>query len=188
MDISTVGFLGYAESLPSDEEFKASYKTAKLLAKHGYIIVNGGGPGVMKASTLGAHASGGKAIGVTFYPEDMPGFEGRDPSNPINEEIKTESYVERTLKIMELSDIYVVFNGGTGTVSEFGMAWGLSRLYYGHHKHMLLFGAYWHEIIEAFARNMRIRDEAVNRGFQKIYHIVDSPDEVLYRIDTLKNT
>jgi len=187
MTIEKVAFLGFADSIPSDPEFKEAFKTAKVLAQNGYTIINGGGPGVMKASSLGAHAGGGKAIGITFYPEDMPSFEGRDDSNPIDEEIKTSSYVERTLKIMEMADVYIVFNGGTGTVSEFGMAWALGRLYFGKHKHMVLYGAYWHSIMEAFAANMRIREEELNRGFQKIYHIVDSPTEVLYRVDMLKN-
>ncbi len=187
MHIEKVAFLGFADSVPSDEEFKQAFKTAKLLAHNGYTIINGGGPGVMKASTLGAHAGKGKAIGITFYPADMPQFEGRDPSNPIDSEIKTNSYVERTLRIMEDADIYVIFNGGTGTVSEFGMAWALGRLYLGKHKHLILYGAYWHDIMEAFAANMRIREEEVNRGFQKLYHIVDSPSEVLYLLDTLQN-
>ena len=36
----------------------------------------------------------------------------------------------------------MVFNGGTGTISEFGMAWGLARLYFGNHKPMVLFGRF----------------------------------------------
>lgn len=186
MKIEKVGFLGFADSQPEDSEYQAAYATAELLAKHGFTIVNGGGPGVMKASSLGAHAGGGQAIGVTFYPKDMPSFEGRDQSNPLDEEIKTESYVERTLKIMEIADVYVVFNGGTGTVSEFGMAWALGRLHFGNHKHLILYGGYWHTIMEAFGANLRIRKEELNRGFQKIYHIVDTPEEVLERIQSIQ--
>jgi len=52
------------------------------------------------------------------------------------------NYVERTLKLLELGEIYVIFNGGTGTISEFGMAWGLARLYFGNHKPMVLFGQF----------------------------------------------
>jgi uncharacterized protein (TIGR00730 family) len=173
--------LGYADSLSDDAEYLDAFHTAKLLASHGYAIVNGGGPGVMRASTLGAHEGGGHAIGVTFYPTDATHFEGRDQENPIDEEIVTNTYVERTVKILDTADVYVVFNGGTGTLSELGMAWGLARIHFGHHKHLILYGSYWHSIIEAIGSNLRLRPEEL-----QVYHIVDSPQEVLDRIETIK--
>lgn len=184
MDISKVAILGYADAREDDQDYRDSFETSKLLAKNGYEIVNGGGPGVMKAATEGAHAGGGRAIGVTFYPsgKDHPAFfEGRDPENHFDEEIKTETYVERTLKIMDVADVYVIFNGGTGTISEFGMAWGLARLHFGHHKPLILFGAWWHNVIEVFGKNMHLRPEEL-----KVYHIVTSPDEVLIKLKTIE--
>ncbi|OGM68462.1 hypothetical protein A2985_01545 [Candidatus Woesebacteria bacterium RIFCSPLOWO2_01_FULL_43_11] len=73
---------------------------------------------------------------------------------------------------MELGDAYVIFRGGTGTISEFGMAWGLARLYFGHHKPLILYGDFWNEIIREFERNMRIRPEDL-----KVYKVVNTPDE-----------
>ena len=128
----------------------------------------------MRAVSEGAKAAGGTVIGVTFYPKDISNFEGRDPNNPIDEEVVMKNYLERTLKLLELGDIYVFFAGGTGTISEFGMAWGLARLYYGHHKPLILYGKFWNEIIKAFIDNMRIRPEDL-----KVYKIVNSPEEVL---------
>jgi len=90
------------------------------------------------------------------------------------------NYVERTVRLLEEGDIYIFFNGGTGTVSEFGMAWGLARLYFGHHKPLILFGEFWHEILEAFGRNMLIRPEEI-----RVYRIVTTPEEVLEEIKKL---
>ena len=126
----------------------------------------------MRAVSEGAKAGGGTVIGVTFYPKDITNFEGRDPNNPLDEEIVTRNYLERTLKLLELGDVYVVFAGGTGTISEFGMAWGLAKLYYGHHKPLILYGKFWQAIIDAFINNMRIRPEDL-----KVYKIVTSPEE-----------
>lgn len=179
-----MAFLGYADSVPEDAEYGAAFESAKLLAQNKFTVVDGGGPGIMRAATEGAHAGGGKAVGITFYPkksEGMDTFEGRDPENHFDEEIKTETYVERTLKIMDVADVYLIFNGGTGTISEFGMAWGLARLHFGHHKPLILFGSFWHEIIEAIGKNMRLRPEEL-----KVYHIVTSPEEVLLKIKALQ--
>jgi len=178
--VKNVTFFGCSQLKPGDVDYDAAYQTAKLLAQNGYLIINGGGPGVMKASSEGAKAGGGKTIGVSFNPKDMTHFEGRDPSNLVDQEILVDNYVLRTLKLLELGDVYVIFNGGTGTISEFGMAWGLAKLYFGHHKPLLLYGTFWHEIMETFAKNMLIRPEEV-----RVYRIVTTPQQVLEEIQKL---
>lgn len=172
-----ISIFGYADAHEDDRVWKEAYETSKLLAQNGYTIVNGGGPGVMKAATLGAKEANGKVIGVTFYPKDAPFFEGRDKTNPIDDEVITKNYLERTLKLLDIGDIYVIFKGGTGTVSEFGMAWGLARLYFGHHKPFILYGGFWYPILEKIAKNMYIRGEEL-----EVYRIVDTPQEVLGEI------
>jgi len=172
--IQNVTFLGYADAKQADDPFKAAYEVAKLCAQKGFTVVNGGGPGVMKASTMGAKSAGGKAIGVTFFPKDIPVFEGRDETNKVDHLIVVENYLERTLKLLELGHIFVIFNGGTGTISEFGMAWGLARLYFGHHKPLILYGDFWQEIIFAFTKGMYIRSEERN-----VFKIVNKPQSAL---------
>lgn len=171
--IEKIAFFGFADAKENDEVFREAFLCAKLLAKNGYVIVNGGGPGVMRAATLGARESGGKTIGVTFYPKEIASFEGRDEKNPVEEEIVTKNYLERTLKLLEIGDAYIVFRGGTGTISEFAMSWGLARLYFGHHKPLILYGQFWNEVISAFRKHMRIRPIEL-----KVFRIVNSPEEV----------
>jgi len=169
-----VAIFGYAEAKPGEELYQDAYETSRLLAKAGFVIVNGGGPGVMRASSEGAKAGGGKTIGIAFNPDGMTSFEGRDPENPLDEEIVVSNYLERTLKLLETGDAYVVFNGGTGTISEFGMAWGLAKLYFGRHKPLVFFGSWWHEIIESIGKNMKLRDIEL-----RVYRIVNTPQEVV---------
>jgi uncharacterized protein (TIGR00730 family) len=157
--IKQISYFGFADAAPNDPLYKEAYQCGKFLADKGFVTINGGGPGVMRAVSEGAKASGGKVIGVTFYPKDITNFEGKDPENPIDQEIETKNYLERTLKLLELGDVYIVFRGGTGTISEFGMAWGLARLYFGHHKPLILYGEFWNKVIETFRENMRIRPE-----------------------------
>ena len=176
--IERVTFLGYADAKEADDPFKAAFEVAKLCAERGLTIVNGGGPGVMKASTLGAKSVGGHAIGITFYPKDIPVFEGRDETNKVDELIVTKSYLERTLKLLEVGQIHIIFNGGTGTISEFGMAWGLARLHFGHHKPLVLYGNFWQDIIFAFTKGMYIRPEE-----RRVFKIVNSAKSAMKAID-----
>lgn len=174
LPIKQIAIFGYADAPDDGELYKSVVEVAKQLAQSGYTIVDGGGPGVMRAATVGAKQVGGKVIAVTLHPKDMTHFEGKDPANKFDIEISTSSYIERTLTLMEQGQVYIVFNGGTGTISEFGMAWGLARLYFGHHKPLILYGAFWQEIIDAFKKNMLLRPEEL-----AVFKIVNSPEQVL---------
>lgn len=176
--IKTVSCLGFADASPDDPLFKEAFAVGQALAQAGYIVANGGGPGVMRATTEGAKLANGHVVGVTFYPKDVANFEGRDQNNKFDEEIKTDNYLARTLKLLEVGQAYVIFKGGTGTISEFGMAWGLARLYFGHHKPLILYGKFWENIIAAFLANMRMRPEE----FQ-VYRVVNSPEEVVKALE-----
>jgi len=171
--IRQISYFGFADASVNDPLYKEAFEVSKYVTSHGFVAINGGGPGTMRAVSEGAKAAKGTAVGVTFYPKDITNFEGRDQDNPMDIEIKCKNYLERTLKLLELGDAYVIFRGGTGTISEFGMAWGLARLYFGHHKPLILYGDYWNNIIKAFVDNMRIRPEDL-----KVYKIVNTPQEV----------
>lgn len=181
--IEQIAIFGYSDCKETDPLYRDVLKVSKELAEAGYTVVDGGGPGVMKAATVGAKLGGGKVIGVTLNPTDMPNFEGRDSTNLFDKEIKTKTYVERTLALMRAGQVYVIFNGGTGTISEFGMAWGLARLYFGHHKPLILYGSFWEEIIKSFRENMKLRDEDL-----RVFKICTSPDGVLMAIKSFEKT
>jgi hypothetical protein len=177
MLIRNIAIFGFSEAEPGGRLYQDAYKVSRLLAEAGYTIVNGGGPGVMRASTEGAKAGGGKTIGVCFSPVGMTNFEGRDPNNLVDQELVVPNYVERTLKLLELGDCYIIFAGGTGTISELGMAWGLARLYFGHHKPLILYGSLWYPILEAIAANLPLRQQEL-----EVYRIIVDSKQVLSTI------
>lgn len=176
--IQDVALLGYADCKPGESLYEDTFQVSRALALNGYTVIDGGGPGVMQAATLGAKSAKGKVVAVTLYPKDMVKFEGKDPKNLFDKEIKTDNYVDRTLTLLREGQVYIIFKGGTGTISEFGMAWGLARLYFGHHRPLILYGKFWHEIIRAFKKNMNLRPEEL-----KVFKIVETPEEVLEAIN-----
>lgn len=179
--IKQISYFGFADAVSNDPLYKEAYECAKFLTTKGLVAINGGGPGVMRAVSEGAKAAEGKVIGVTFYPKDVTNFEGRDLKNPLDKEVATANYLERTLKLLELGDAYVVFRGGTGTISEFGMAWGLARLYFGRHKPLILYGEFWNDIIKSFKKNMKIEPEDL-----KVYKVVKTPEDAYKAIQTFE--
>lgn len=172
--IKNIAFFGDA-NIPKDSPvYKDAYETAKILGSEGYTIVDGGGPGVMDAATKGATEGGGETISVTFEPTNAPGFEGKYLGNVTDEEIVTTNYIERMFKLLEHADMFIIFNGGSGTISEFGTAWVLAKLYYGHHKPFILFGKQWIQIIDVLRRNMNIDAKEMS-----VFEICEKPVEVL---------
>lgn len=172
--IKNIAFFGDADVAKSSETYRSAYDTAKFLAQNKYTIVNGGGPGVMQASTEGAEEGGGETLSVTFYPKDATGFEGRYVGNVTDREVVTSNYIERMFKLMEHADAFLIFKGGTGTISEFGTAWVLAKLYYGHHKPFILVGDFWRKIIKVIKENMLIDEKEMD-----VFEIVESKEEIL---------
>lgn len=179
--IKNIAFFGDANISKKDPVYKNAFNAAKILAEYGYTIVDGGGPGVMDAATNGAEAVEGETLTVTFYPEDATGFEGRYVGNIPDREIVTTNYIERMFKLLEHADMFIIFKGGSGTISEFGTAWVLAKLYFGHHKPMVLFGDFWHGIINAIRKGMNIDEKELD-----VFRIVSKVDEILPTIHKLE--
>ena len=180
--IKNIAFFGDADISETDETYKAAFDVAEALAKAGYVVVDGGGPGVMEAATSGAVKGGGKTISVTFDPVNAPGYEGKYVGNVTDTEIVTTNYIERMFKLMEHGDIFIIFKGGSGTISEFGAAWALAKLYYGYHKPFILYGDLWTEIIDVFRRNMNIDSKEYG-----VFEICRSREDVLQIIQKFES-
>jgi len=170
-----VCFLGGAAWEENEKPYIEAFETAKLLAENGYGIVNGGGPGIMRASTEGAHAGGAEVLAVTYHPnKPKRHYEGVDPKNNFDLEVKTLDYFDRTKVMLQTSDIHVIFRGSIGTLSEFGMSWENSYIHEPNNKPIILFGDHWTGILKSIEENMSVRGGETN-----ILKICTAPQEVL---------
>lgn len=177
--IHKVTFFGDSAIPEDDEIYKSVYNAAKELAKQGYSIVNGGGPGLMKAATDGAESVDGDTVAIYWQPKLASFFEGKNLANVADESDSQSNYVNRTFGLIEKGDAYVVCKGGTGTVSEFGLVWALAKLYYGAHKPVILYGSFWKELIESFQKTMYIDEKELS-----VLYYAETPEDI---IETLKN-
>jgi uncharacterized protein (TIGR00730 family) len=172
--IKNIAFFGGSEIGPDSRYYQEAYKIAQALAREGYTVVNGGGPGIMNASTQGAISAGGETLAITFNPQNAPGFEGRYLANRTAKEIKTHNYIERMFKLIEHADVFIIFKGGCGTLSEFATVWILGKLYYPHHKPFILFGKFWKKIIQVLRQELLIPPRAM-----KVFRLAETETELL---------
>jgi hypothetical protein len=176
--IGSVTFFGCSCGQAGEPNFDAAQAVAKEVALSGRRVINGGGPGTMLAATTGAKEGGGKTTVVYYRPELATNFKGEIAANLADEHYEESNYILRTKKLLELGNAYIIFNGGTGTISEFAMAWGVARLYFGHHKPLILYGDFWHPIMDTFKKNMLVRPEEY-----EVFTIVNTPKEAIETLE-----
>jgi len=184
--IKRVAIFGDADAKKTDQHFIDAYNTAKLLAENGYIVVNGGGPGVMLAATLGAKAGGGRVETIVLDPKKKPAnYEGTNKENDdlSDKIIKTKDYPTRLNKLVEVGDAFVIFNGGVGTLSEIGLTWEMAKFEYGKHEPLIFFGEQLEELIDTLVTKLNY--DPIEK---KVYEIAMTPEEVLETIKSRKGT
>ncbi|MDD4027131.1 MAG: LOG family protein [Candidatus Shapirobacteria bacterium] len=183
--IKRIAIFGDADAKETDQHYIDAFNTAKLLAQNGYIIVNGGGPGVMLASTLGTKSVNGKVEAVIIDEKvDMgKNYEGPAIVNKknVDEIYRTKNIQNRTEKIVELADAHIVFKGGTGTMAELALVWEKAKFEYGKHEPLIFYGDCWKNTIETLIENLNF--DKIER---KVYEFADSPEEVLKIIKNKK--
>jgi len=185
--IKRVAFYGDADAKKTDQHYIDAFNTAKLLAKNGYIIVNGGGPGVMLASTLGAKEEKGK-VEVVIIDEKVnmgKNYEGSEISNKklVDKIYRTKTIQQRTEKVVEVADAHIVFKGGTGTMAELALVWEKAKFEYGKHEPLIFYGDCWKNTVEDLVNNLNF--DSIER---KVYAFANSPEEVLELINNKKSS
>ena len=182
--IRTAAFLGGHQIQPDSQDFIWARDTAKLCAKAGLTVINGGGPGIMRASTQGAHDGGGQVLAITTYygGYGRSDYEGVDKENTFDKEIIATDYFERTEKLLRMGDVHLFFRGTQGTLSEFAMSWEVSLLHKGNNKPIILFGDFWKGILTAIEREMYIK-----QGTDLLYKIVNSAEEAMDIINSYRS-
>ena len=86
--------------------------TSALLAKEGYAVMTGGGPGIMEAGNRGAYEAGGKSIGVSI---ELPHEKVGNGYQTVI--LKAKDFGPRK-EILRTNDLAVVEKGGIGSVDE----------------------------------------------------------------------
>lgn len=183
--IKRVAFFGDADALENQKHFKLAKDTARLLAEKGYIVVNGGGPGIMLAATLGAKEARGKVELSILKKENEPeNYEGTSPLNlKLADKIYEMSMYEKRLdKLVEISDAYVIFKGGTGTLAEVGLVWSKAKFEFGNHEPIIFVGKEWGNIIPTIAKDLKLETKE-----KEVYRLVETPGEVLRALKQVEN-
>jgi len=169
-----IAIFGSARSKPEDADYKAAQETAALLAKEGFAVITGGGPGVMEGANRGAFEAGGLSIGCNI---ELP-FEQKP--NPYQTKGLTFKYFfVRKMMFVKYSLGFIIFPGGFGTFDELFEALTLIQTKKIRDFPVVLFGtAYWTGLLN-WIRDVVLREGKISEHDLRLFHLTDSPEEVV---------
>jgi len=172
-------FWGSARTEPSDPFYKAAEELAAKLAKKGYSIISGGGPGIMEASNVGAFKVGGRSVGLNIQ---LPFEQKLNPYT--NESLNFDFFFSRKVMLTFASEVYVYFPGGFGTLDEFFEIVTLIQTKKIEPIPIVLYGKdYWTPLLEFFKNDMLQKYKTISPEDLELFHLVDSVDEAMKYID-----
>lgn len=174
-------FWGSARLKPNDPYYKAAEELAAKLAKKGFAIISGGGPGIMEASNVGAFKVGGHSIGLNIV---LP-FEQK--LNPYTtESLNFDFFFSRKVMLTFASEVYVYFPGGFGTMDEFFEIITLIQTKKIEKIPVVLYGKdFWEPLLRFFEKDMLKKFKTISKEDLELFHVVDSVEDAYKYI--LKN-
>lgn len=166
-------FWGSARLQPTDRYYKEAEELAARMAKRGFAIVSGGGPGIMEASNVGAFKVGGKSIGLNIH---LP-FEQK--LNPYTtESLNFDFFFSRKVMLTFASEVYVYFPGGFGTMDEFFEIVTLIQTKKIDPLPIVLYGKdFWKPLLRFFEQDMLKKFGTISAEDLKLFVVVDDVDE-----------
>lgn len=177
-----ITFFGSSKQTPQDAYYQQAEQLARRLAKErGFVVITGGGPGIMEAGNKGAFEAGGKSVGLNIkLPEDQP-------LNKYTTEAFDFSYFfSRKVMLTFASEIYIFFPGGLGTLDEFFELVTLVQNKKIQPIPIILYGKeYWEPLLGFIKNDLYEKYGMIDKEDMDIYQLVDSVDEAFERIAAL---
>jgi uncharacterized protein (TIGR00730 family) len=111
-DVKKVVIWGSSRALTTSPEYKMARDFSKEMVKHGFMVITGGGGGIMEAGNEGA---GAKGFGINI---ELPMEQEPNPHVRGEKLMRFHYFFTRKLIFVKESDATVLFPGGFGTCDE----------------------------------------------------------------------
>ena len=172
-----VTIFGSARTKASDKYYKLAEDIAFVLAKEGYAIITGAGPGIMEAANKGAKKAGVVSIGLNIQ---VPVTQ--KPNRFITKLIEFRYFFCRKVMFLKYAKASVIFPGGFGTMDEFFETITLIQTQRIDKIPVVLVGsAYWKGLIDWVKKSM-LNTDRISKEDLDIFSIVDEPSEAAQAI------
>jgi uncharacterized protein (TIGR00730 family) len=170
-----VSVFGSSRVREGEPWYELCRETGAELARRGFTVITGGGPGLMEAANRGAAEAGGLSVGLNIeLPEEQP-------TNPyVNRPIDFHYFFARKLMFVRYACAFVIFPGGFGTLDElFESLTLIQTRRIQNFPTILVAREHWAPLIDWLAEGVAAdRDELIHARDADLLLLADTPAEV----------
>jgi uncharacterized protein (TIGR00730 family) len=172
-----VSFFGSTRVKPEDPVYQKAERIAQLLAKNGFSVITGGGPGVMEASNKGAAEAGGKSVGLNI---ELPMEQKPNPYANIT--LRFRYFFVRKVMFIKYAVAYVILPGGFGTMDEVLESITLIQTHKIKPFPVIMVGSeYWKGLID-WLKKVVLQRGMISPSDLEIFQVIDEPEEIVKTI------
>ncbi|MDT8405807.1 MAG: TIGR00730 family Rossman fold protein [Methylococcales bacterium] len=169
-----ISIFGSARLNPEHVYYEKAVQIAEALAKNGFPIISGGGPGIMEAANKGAKVQKSSSVGLNIeLPHEQRANDYQDIS------LYFRYFFVRKVMFVRHSMGYVCMPGGFGTLDELFESLTLMQTHKIYPMPLVLFGTdFWSGLL-AWIKQTLLSYQTISATDLNYLTLTDDPDEVL---------
>jgi uncharacterized protein (TIGR00730 family) len=157
--------------------YEQAREVGALLARAGFTVMTGGGPGIMEAANRGAREAGGRSVGCNI---ELP--EEQRPNAYLDRWITFRHFFVRKLMLVKYSYAFIAMPGGYGTLDELFETATLIQTGKIRDFPLVLVGkAFWAPLLDFFTERL-IAERTISEVDAARITVTDSPAEAVLSI------
>src|SRR5690242_15852454 len=169
-----VAVFGSARTPRQSADYELAREVGAALAKEGFAVITGGGPGAMEAANKGAHEAGGLSIGCNI---ELPHEQHLNPYVDLS--VGFHYFFARKTMFVKYADAFVIMPGGFGTLDELFEAITLIQTGKIRDFPVVLMGhAYWDGLLR-WVRDVQLPAGAIDPDDLELLRVTDDVDEAV---------
>ena|SRR5947209_2466321 len=167
-----VTVFGSARVHADDPLYAQGEAVGRALARRGFAVITGGGPGIMEAVNKGCKEAGGLSVGCNI---ELPHEQALNPYVDLG--IEFRYFFVRKMMFVKYARGFVIFPGGFGTLDELFESLTLAQTGKIEHFPVVLFGSsYWNGLLD-WMRAETLAHELVSPEDLNLLSLTDDPDQ-----------
>ena len=169
-----VSIFGSARVTPEHPDYQKAEAIARQLAREGFAIITGGGPGVMEAANKGAFEAGGRSVGLNI---ELPMEQSPNPYSNIR--VSFRYFFVRKVMFVKYASGFVILPGGFGTLDELFESITLIQTRKIQPFPVVLVGrVYWSGLV-TWIREVMMQDQKISAEDLALLRVVETAEEAI---------
>lgn len=180
-----VTIFGSARTKPDDPYYLMAEDIAEKVARKGYGIITGGGPGIMEAGNKGAQKGENSSVGLNI---DLPFEQHYNPYIDKDKVLNFDYFFVRKVMFVKYSQGFIVMPGGFGTLDELFESLTLIQTHkIGRFPIVLVGKDFWGGLIDWIEQVVRDKYFNISPEDMNLIKVVDNADDAVKVIEDFYN-